>query len=381
MLTTVEGLSYTPSEEEIQRDASKWVFTGRKGWKTAKGTAEAIWPPKLEAAFLKALRIYKPEHVITRRGKPDTRFPKRNSMISDYILEHTGVFRTPKQISSRIQQLRSYCKEKERALTHLFSSRHNPDESQVLEILYCRSATEETPSTASRTIDTTHPLRRQEEKNSDSPFDAKYINIMMQNVLWPFPPPTINFEKFVYASSLTIQLTPLPSLPHGPARTKDIQKNPLPFLSNYVQFLSPLPFIPQTVFEVYISGNPSPVHIETSILRSKLSPDPSSQWLYGVDLVPMFWNRLSSSQVKHTFSRTIIVVFTTISIDATQFTILQTLEIANLSSSHRISENWHQVSIIYEFTTDSTTRTSRTAVGQEISDYIYSTSEWQTSKI
>ncbi|KAF9036244.1 hypothetical protein BJ165DRAFT_1354951, partial [Panaeolus papilionaceus] len=39
------------------------------------------------------------------------RFPMRNRFISDYILEATGKRRTPKQVGSRLQQLRDTCRD------------------------------------------------------------------------------------------------------------------------------------------------------------------------------------------------------------------------------------------------------------------------------
>jgi transcriptional enhancer factor len=37
------------------------------------------------------------------------RFPRRNRFISDYIFDKTGKRRTPKQVGSRLQQLRESC--------------------------------------------------------------------------------------------------------------------------------------------------------------------------------------------------------------------------------------------------------------------------------
>lgn len=47
MSTTVDELSYTPSQEEKARDAEQVVATGRKSWKTLRGKGEAVWPPLL----------------------------------------------------------------------------------------------------------------------------------------------------------------------------------------------------------------------------------------------------------------------------------------------------------------------------------------------
>ena len=45
--TTVDDLSYTPSEEQKSRDAEQLKATGRRSYKTLKGKAEAVWPPAL----------------------------------------------------------------------------------------------------------------------------------------------------------------------------------------------------------------------------------------------------------------------------------------------------------------------------------------------
>ena len=46
-LSTVEDLSYTPSEEQKSRDLAQIKATGRRSWKTLKGKAEAVWGPEL----------------------------------------------------------------------------------------------------------------------------------------------------------------------------------------------------------------------------------------------------------------------------------------------------------------------------------------------
>ncbi|KAG6820203.1 hypothetical protein H0H93_004053 [Arthromyces matolae] len=85
------------------------LVTGRKTWKTSKGKNEAVWPAHIEAALFDALEKYRP----TSSGDPKLlrRFPKRNRFISDYIKKVTGKERTPKQVGSRLQQLRDTCQE------------------------------------------------------------------------------------------------------------------------------------------------------------------------------------------------------------------------------------------------------------------------------
>ncbi len=89
-----------------------------------KGKDEAVWPPALEAALIEGdlaclssrlwteklnvafsgLDNYKPAE--SRSTRSLGRFPMRNKFVSDYIYDKTGKRRTPKQVGSRIQQLR-----------------------------------------------------------------------------------------------------------------------------------------------------------------------------------------------------------------------------------------------------------------------------------
>ena len=60
--------------------------------------------------FFIALERYQPEIVGSKSDSILGRFPMRNRFISDYIFETTGKRRTPKQVGSRLQQLRDTCK-------------------------------------------------------------------------------------------------------------------------------------------------------------------------------------------------------------------------------------------------------------------------------
>ena len=63
-VSTVDGLSYTPSAQERSRDAAQIAATGRRSWKTLKGTGEAVWPPQLEAALIEGSLVFpRPPHV------------------------------------------------------------------------------------------------------------------------------------------------------------------------------------------------------------------------------------------------------------------------------------------------------------------------------
>ncbi|KLO12563.1 hypothetical protein SCHPADRAFT_890703 [Schizopora paradoxa] len=97
-----DELSIHPGASEAE--VAETIVSARKSWKTVKGKSEPVWPPVLEKALVKALLQYKPTD--SRYARALGRFPKRNRFISDYIFEHTGQRRTPKQVGSRLQQLK-----------------------------------------------------------------------------------------------------------------------------------------------------------------------------------------------------------------------------------------------------------------------------------
>ena len=72
--------------------------------------------PSIYRVILVALEKYQTE-AVGNKHKTLGRFPLRNRFIADYIREVTGKKRTPKQVGSRLQQLRDTCKE-ERSKSH-----------------------------------------------------------------------------------------------------------------------------------------------------------------------------------------------------------------------------------------------------------------------
>ena len=62
--------------------------------------------------------MYKPHDP--RYARALGRFPKRNRFISDYIYDLTGVRRSPKQVGSRLQQLKDVACGKKRKYHNLF---------------------------------------------------------------------------------------------------------------------------------------------------------------------------------------------------------------------------------------------------------------------
>ncbi|EAU84973.1 hypothetical protein CC1G_04069 [Coprinopsis cinerea okayama7 len=102
--------------------------TGRKTYKTDKTKKEAIWPDYLESWLLQGIAMYTPPASRSGRGRNQLqRFPRRNKLISEFILQNTGKIRTPKQVGSRIQQLRATCRDPiiRRELTDLTRFSHD----------------------------------------------------------------------------------------------------------------------------------------------------------------------------------------------------------------------------------------------------------------
>ncbi|KAJ7493087.1 hypothetical protein B0H11DRAFT_2007134 [Mycena galericulata] len=89
---------YTPSATVLQS-----VLDSRRARKTLH-TGEDVWPVYLEAALLEGLEKYIPDD--SRETRILGRFRGRNLFISEYIHAKTGVYRSNKQVGSRLQQLR-----------------------------------------------------------------------------------------------------------------------------------------------------------------------------------------------------------------------------------------------------------------------------------
>ncbi|KAJ7085934.1 hypothetical protein C8R44DRAFT_893783 [Mycena epipterygia] len=93
-------------DDTPQNDMLNSLLETRKSWKRS-GTGEAIWSIPLETALLEGLQQYRP--TACRDTLLLGRFPRRNQFISQYVWRKTGQRRTPKQVGSRLQQLRESC--------------------------------------------------------------------------------------------------------------------------------------------------------------------------------------------------------------------------------------------------------------------------------
>ncbi|KAH8103614.1 hypothetical protein BXZ70DRAFT_742591 [Cristinia sonorae] len=310
-VSSTEDLSYNiPTGTGGTKDVIQTIVTGRKCWKTMKGKGEVVWPPHLEAALVEGLEQYRP--VETRSTRALGRFPMRNKFISgtlrdtkyqsrqsgslnycthndpcppnlkfaEYIFKATGKRRTPKQVGSRLQQLRDTCEGKR--ILKLLSSR--PADSPKLE-------DEALPSDAP----TNTP-------SSPSPVcDQVTIDVLPADAYWPYGDfgtiPSPHSSSSGSASSSGTQ--------SGPFNTP----RPLRAIDSTVTFRSGTPIQAYSAFRVLKNGHC--IHTEDTELDMRSSSCmPAQQWLsemecifyYSTRLVPRYWRTLCEMHDLSTYS-------------------------------------------------------------------------------
>ncbi|KAJ3782827.1 TEA/ATTS domain family-domain-containing protein [Lentinula aff. detonsa] len=297
-MSTVEDLSYTPSVEEKNRDAAQIVATGRRSWKTLRGRGEAVWPPHIEAALIEALEKYKPDE--SRSSKTSGRFSMRNRFISDYIYESTGKQRTPKQVGSRLQQLRDTCKSDK--ILQLISRRGIEDDAEFGQSAYSQSPSA-SPS-PEKILTQSHNIYR-------SPMTI-WVHLVLERSSWSSAPPVISLVNNEKAMTQVIHLAPKSSLNFfSSSRHGFVDTGLLSHLESMVTFASPYVLEPQCSFSVFMDSPGLPIHME--------------------DWFPDFGNHFVKVLVS--------------SLAPTRFTIVQ-----NICLTPRTSIGPADVSIIYNFT-------------------------------
>jgi hypothetical protein len=284
-MSTVDDLSYTPSAEERTRDAAQIAATGRRSWKTLKGKGEAVWPPALEAALIEALEKYQPDD--TRSTKLFGRFPMRNRFISNYIFDITGKRRTPKQVGSRLQQLRDTCKGKR--LLGLISNR-NKSPADLEDSQDHSPSPSPSTSVAPKSPSPTH---------SSTKRIIIDVEILPEPVSWPSTFPVVRVAKDT-RGPLNIRL--ISSLDYDASRASSDSTGAQSSTSSshettgpVVTLSSPSVLPPQASFSVFLDGGRSAVHTEVVPLVCCATPLQGCEWMYTTTLVPGYWKTLRSS--------------------------------------------------------------------------------------
>ncbi|KAJ4479746.1 hypothetical protein C8J55DRAFT_76735 [Lentinula edodes] len=142
------------------KEATEIVLAARKTWKLMRSKREKVWPPLIEATLIEALQKYRPQSVTDIQLLQ--RFPKRNCWISKYIKRRTGHDRSPKQVGSRLQQLRDSCRD-ERIL-QLLSRKQYDDNDDNDSVTSC--------STSLDSFGSTPPSESTGSPHSSSPVSA-----------------------------------------------------------------------------------------------------------------------------------------------------------------------------------------------------------------
>ncbi|KAJ4494707.1 hypothetical protein C8J55DRAFT_103154 [Lentinula edodes] len=311
-MSTVEDLSYTPSVQERTRDAAQIMATGRRSWKTLKGRGEAVWPPHLEAALIEALEKYKPDDP--RSSKSSGRFSMRNRFISDYIFESTGKQRTPKQVGSRLQQLRDTCKSEK--ILQLISRRNIEDDPDSGVHIYTQSPSASPP-----------PENNLIQNQSSSRLSKTiWVSVVLERLSWSSPSPVINLVNNEKVIPQVIHLTPKTSLNASSSSYSSVDMGLLSHLEPLVTLASPYKLERQCSFSLFLDGSGLPMHSESAYMTEH-SHTQSSDIMYSGRLIPGFWRSLCESTAP------------------TRFTIVQ-----NLCFTPRSPIDLTNVSIIYNFT-------------------------------
>ncbi|THV07230.1 hypothetical protein K435DRAFT_742211 [Dendrothele bispora CBS 962.96] len=325
-MSTVDDLSYTPSAEEKTRDAAQIVATGRRSWKTLKGKGEAVWPPHLEAALIEALEKYKPDD--SRSSKTLGRFSMRNRFISDYIFETTGKRRTPKQVGSRLQQLRDTCKS-ERILQLI--SRRNLDEGDS-------STMSSDANSSSNSPPPEKPQTRQATRSAAEQRSFRrsnvWVNILLEKLAWSSHTPVVHIVNNDRMAPVNIHLAPLSG-----TSSSSLSYSTSHRLSNMeptITFVSPCALALQCSFSVFLDGSGLPIHTEVASLKCHSSPMQSSGWMYSATLVPGLWKSLCEEN------------------SPTRYTVMQNLFPARSSGSASLTAELDEtkeecISVVYNF--------------------------------
>ncbi|KAG2122329.1 hypothetical protein DEU56DRAFT_864478 [Suillus clintonianus] len=290
-------------------DILRTIMKVRKSWKTLKGHTEPVWPPYLEATMLKGLHEYKP--VDSRETQILGRFPMRNRFISEYIYHKTGMYRSSKQIGSRLQQFRDTSEGRELidSLTRCYlstrsefgSSRRFSLHNHVFEgeskspfsYLSFDSSSSDSSSTTSSTgssiysAEYTHsPPDMPSRQNPPDNRTPVYIDILPESS--SFSSSSSSRSRAPSSSTYKPPQGAAASL-NTPRRMRDIDPT--------VTFVSPSAFIGKSSYIVLLDG--APIHSEDTKLECVgpyfTGSSGDGPLLYSTALVPKYWETLCKS--------------------------------------------------------------------------------------
>lgn len=219
----------------------------------------------------------------------------RNRFISDYIFELTGKLRTPKQVGSRLQQLRDTCKSEQSVLFHPFIWQSQFILLLVLRLLIHKEYFESGNLTPTSTL----------RMRSSSVLRLNPIIAHVQVYLKQDPS---HCRPRVYLSDTPAERPQI--IRPSAASWSILKENPslLPFSSIGVKFSSEHPLAFQTNFTIFTRTSSRSLHTEDGTVKYIPSPVDEGIWVYTSDIAPLFWERLRTSSGKswssHNFTPT-----------------------------------------------------------------------------
>ncbi|KAF6758172.1 hypothetical protein DFP72DRAFT_1064896 [Ephemerocybe angulata] len=260
----IDALSYTPTETQSFSDLRRNKATGRRSWKTLKGRPGlSVWNPMLEQALLDGLAEYDSDPEFSPKpSKHGFRFPNRNHYLSQFILERTGVLRTDKQISSRLQHLRDTCQDS--TILHLLLGTHRIDASEGID----------------KSTSSLRPIIPE--------MNVKQVDIIGDLEAMPHAP-CLDVIKNTSGINLEIAyLEPMPSCNELSPRSVHAH------FSKTLQLFSSVYLNPKSDFVLYDRGQE--VRRATTYLRQTTSPCLIyDTWVYECAIPGSLWKRLSRS--------------------------------------------------------------------------------------
>ncbi|KAJ6532013.1 hypothetical protein B0H19DRAFT_464631 [Mycena capillaripes] len=110
-VSSIEDLGNNFTEEEKTRFQAQLTLTNRRSFKNKRNGSGRVWPSPVEGALLQGLCNYAVLYGEHELGRNLKRGVQRNIFISRFIYQTINELRTPKQVGSRIQQLRASTKD------------------------------------------------------------------------------------------------------------------------------------------------------------------------------------------------------------------------------------------------------------------------------
>ncbi|KAJ7255813.1 hypothetical protein B0H12DRAFT_523141 [Mycena haematopus] len=248
--------SWPSLQSEATKEVLQSVLSARKMRKTSLG-GETIWPLDLEAALLEALEIYQPDDSLETRMLG--RFPRRNRFISDYIFDKSGKRRSPKQVGSRLQQLRESCGGTQ--LQHLLSPFRKPSRSE----------------SAESALDS--PILPLEDRLFPNTTSSRHTIIYI-DILADEPHMANRSSPWLDAEDVAV----IHASDH-PRRLESIDPT--------VSFTAPSAVVAHSRFTSY--SEDLVLHTETVPLMLSLDQAPQSRFLYSTPLAPKSWSMIVHS--------------------------------------------------------------------------------------